>query len=134
MALTAEDRLDILDIHARFCQAIDAGDAAAWCALFTSDGTIALASGEWSGQAKLADFVATNGAIGVHLVTNVVIEESAEGATSVCNVLFSRRPADGGPPAISFLGIYRDWFAREDGRWKLQRRDITPANVASPTH
>lgn len=57
--LGAEDRLDLIDLHARYAWAYDCSDADAYVTTFTADGSLAVAGGEpRTGHAALREFAA----------------------------------------------------------------------------
>ena len=57
MALSTADRLEILDLAARYNFAIDEADGERWAATFTPDGVFDGGRGEVIGAAALATFV-----------------------------------------------------------------------------
>ena len=126
MALSAEDKMGILDILARYSRAIDRGDAEGWAATFTEDGFFK-ASGTPSGgiargRAELRDFIMRRDPAGRpvrHWAGNVVIEGDGDSATlrayvQIINV------GKGGRTEVT--GIYHDSLLRVGGEWKFSHR------------
>ena len=79
------DRLDILDLTARYNHAIDSGDGEGWAQTFTPDGVFKSARGEIVGRADLAKF-ATDWFAGSedtrrHWVCNQIVEVDGDVAT-----------------------------------------------------
>ncbi len=82
MALTTEDRLDILDLSARYNHAIDYGDAEGWADCFLPDGAFGSTwQTRFAGRAALVDFARQAAAAdtkSLHWTTNWVIEGDGE--------------------------------------------------------
>jgi hypothetical protein len=107
--------------------------------LFTEDGVIEVPSTgkRVAGRAAIADYF---GAFSPKLVsrrlsTNVLVEVDGERADATSYFAAFNLLGAGGPgmmpPPISQVGVYRDAFALEDGRWKIARRvvDVTYAEA-----
>jgi hypothetical protein len=83
--LSIEDRLDILDLYARYAQAVDQGRYADWCACFTDDGYLAVPVNNIhvQGPEQLDKFARgywkRSGGLERHLFTNIVIEADGDG-------------------------------------------------------
>ena len=59
-----------------------------------------------------------------HVLSNLVIESSPDGATgSVYMTSFD--PTDDAPIAVTALGIYEDEYARTDAGWRIRHRVYT---------
>lgn len=124
MALTLEDRLEILDLAARYSHATDHGDGKALADTFTEDGVFEGAGEPRQGRA--AHEAATNGlaASGMvlrHFVSNPVIEGDGDQATMKLYVEV-KNLADPATPML--VGCYYDDLRRVDGRWKFARRRV----------
>ena len=121
--LSAEDRLAIMDLSARYCHATDSHNAEAWADTFTADGAIEAPQGTSQGRDALMQFAAgVNGAMPKvrHHVSNLVISGDGDSATmsSYLNLINT----DGN--ATVFTATYEDQIARVDGEWKFAHRKI----------
>lgn len=124
MPLTLEDRMEILDLAARYSHASDHGDGAALAETFTEDG-IFEGAGE-PRQGRAAHLAATNalGASGLvirHFTSNPVIEGDGDAATMLLYVEV-KNLADPSTPML--VGRYHDELRRVDGRWRFARRRV----------
>jgi ketosteroid isomerase-like protein len=124
MPLSVADRLDILDLVARYNHAIDSGDAAAWAATFTPDGVFETARGATTGTAALTEFAATfhsRMANARHWNTNHVVEGDGDQATHRCYLQLLRTGEQAG---IISTGRYEDRLRRVDGAWRFAQRTV----------
>jgi uncharacterized protein (TIGR02246 family) len=132
MALSAEDRVEIMQLVARYNQAADARDSAAWADTFTEDGVfIKDGRPEVKGRSALAknirDLPPTNSR---HWTLNLVIDGDEDRASMQADfaLLCENR--------IEYTGRYANSLRKVDGRWKFERRElktnaaITPDNAA----
>ncbi len=128
--LSAEDRLEIRELIARYNVAIDDGDAEGWASMFTEDGVFDGIVGRFEGreeiagfcrrystEPKYADFRACQ-----HWVDNVVIEGGGDEATLRADHLMVQPTAEGG--RILLVARYDDEVRRVDGRWLFARRHV----------
>ena len=123
MPLSTEDRLEIADLLARYNHAIDFGNAEAWAATFTPDGTFESRGQVHEGTGALLAFArsfAERGPGFRHWNNNPVIEGDGDHARSTCYLqlwhngeLFSR-------------GRYEDELRRVDGCWRFVSRRVIP--------
>lgn len=133
-AVALADRLELLELYARYTHAFDHGDAAGCAALFTADGAFTPpAAAAVVGRAALERFFATATARSqgsAHLVTDIVLD--AEGPYAVrgtARILAVR--TDEATLRLLALGTYRDSF-RHDGRhWLFAQRSIDSAIPAA---
>jgi 3-phenylpropionate/cinnamic acid dioxygenase small subunit len=127
MTLSTEDRFALQDLYARYAYAFDGADADAWAALFTRDGRFAPpVIEEVIGTEALREFVASRSADtpGMrHLMSNVLVEASGDGARGSAYFLCFRLGPDGLFRLRNF-GRYDDEFEQEDGTWKIARRVV----------
>jgi 3-phenylpropionate/cinnamic acid dioxygenase small subunit len=127
MSLTMEDRAALHDLYARYAYAFDGADPEAWSALFTADGVFAPPGIDpVVGTEELQSFVElrAKGLPGMrHLMANVLVEETSEGARGQAYFLCIRLSEDG-KFRLRNSGRYEDEFAREDGSWKIARRTV----------
>ena len=126
MALDAADKMEILELAARYNHAIDFGDGEAWAGTFTEDGVFNGAGPQpVTGHVALAQFVggfAQNMAGARHWTNNHVIDGDGESATHTCylNLVQSK---DG---SSVITGVYTDKLSKVDGQWRFTERNVTP--------
>jgi ketosteroid isomerase-like protein len=122
MSLTLEDRLDILDLVARYDQAIDGRDAAGYAETFVDDGVFQIAGQpEIRGREKLARMIERLGPPGSrHWVNNMVLDGVGDDARMTCYLMVLR------DLRITNMGSYDNTLRKVDGKWKFVRRDYTP--------
>lgn len=124
MALSAEDKIAIMELAARYNQAIDSGAGEGWAATFTEDGVFESAQGEVKGRAELVKYV-DDGAErrrerGTrHWNNNMVIEGDGDAATLSC-YLHLMSGAE-----VAATGTYEDTLKKVNGDWKFARRRVT---------
>ena len=127
--LSTEDKLDILDLCARYNHAFDSADPEAWAATFTEDG----AFGSHKGTEELRAFVPRRWeqarADGVrvcrHWNTSHVIEGDGDTARHSCYGLVLVIRGDD-VPTISLTGVYHDTLKKVNGEWKFVDRKFIP--------
>lgn len=127
MALSIEDRLDIQDLLARYNTAIDSGDAEAWAATFTSDGTFESGGRTHEGTEALTTFArgfAERMAGARHWNNNLVIEGDGDQATLTCYLLLMRANQ------VVTSARYQDTLRKVDGHWKFASRKVVPDTQA----
>jgi uncharacterized protein (TIGR02246 family) len=122
-----EDRLDLLELHARLARAIDSGDAAGWAALFTADGVLRTSRGtELRGREELTDFAAgwfeQHSGRYRHATWHHTFAATGEEVAGTCYAAVLR--TGGGDVAIEFTSFYRDRFQRGPEGWLLHERDV----------
>ena len=133
MILTAEERLEIHDLYARYCHAVDNSDGAAWAACFTRDGKLVPSVGsavgrEIQGRNALAAYGA--GAMkdmaARHWISGLVIEERDGRVRGSCYALLL--DVSGESARMTAHVVYDDVLAHEDGEWlfatRRPRRDV----------
>ena len=125
MALSAADKIEIIELIARYSHALDSGDGDAWADTFTEDGVLESPYAQPHGRAairqRMADMDPARRKLR-HWVNGVVIEGDGDTATLTCylNVLDTtnlERSAE--------TGIYHDTLSRVDGARKFSRRKVT---------
>ena len=124
--LSADDRLAIHELLARYCRVIDFGLWDEFPSLFTPDCVIDF--GELMGThegpdgvRRLAGMIGGTGLMMRHLVTNVIIDAAGtDRATTWCYVLALTGP----DPAnlMTTTGRYEDEVVKRHGRWLIERR------------
>jgi uncharacterized protein (TIGR02246 family) len=138
MALSTEDRLDIIDIIARYAECVDSGDADGYAALFTADGVVEHSAGSVSGREEIRAWVADLAAqdrVGKnsrlkHVMGLPVVEGDGDRATARTYVTIPRH-MDTGEIVIRLSGVYRDECVKQDGTWLFAKRVIDLDFVAS---
>jgi len=137
MALSADDRLEIHELYARYCHYFDGGEADHYAGLFTADGTFVRRGNadagvepmEVRGSVNLAAFVRQrhkemHGLIR-HLVSNIALEATASGANGTAYVVVLMLGA-GEPPKVTRIGRYRDELTKGGDGWRFRARVFTP--------
>ena len=128
--LTAQDIHEIEELVQGYTRGIDIGpEDASW--VFAPDAVFeytagAVTGGRIEGAAELKEFYADLRTRNTtrHVLSNLVIEESPDGATgSVYMTSFDR--TDDAPIAVTALGIYEDEYERTDAGWRIRHRVYT---------
>ncbi len=126
--LSAEDRLDIMDLIARYAHTLDAGDLDGYVDNFAPDGVL---FEQHTGREQIRAYVASlmregragplpNGDVAYrHFVGSPVIDGAGERATVHSYLLWINMGAD---PPVSSAGQYVDEVVKLDGRWYFQSR------------
>jgi hypothetical protein len=123
--LTAEDRLDIQELMARYSRAIDFGRYEELPGFFTEDCTLDFGTlmGTHQGREAVGRFgtmLAGTGLTMRHYVGNCIIEGDGAQATAVTYVLAFTGPKSGSLTPTT--GRYEDELRKIDGRWLLHVR------------
>jgi len=124
--LTTEDRLDILDLLARYNYAIDDGDGDAWAASFTQDGVFTSPSGIFAGREALRKFANEYQRGGLHVTSNHIITGDGNDAKMRCYLQLVTAPR-GEKPEIRFCGRYADVLVKTGAGWRFKTRTVGPA-------
>lgn len=126
MPLTVEDRLEILELAARYNQALDLRAAEAWAACFTEDGVLERVPDlKLVGRDQLLQYVTgprRPATPSRHWTNNLVIEGDDDEATLTAYV--ATITADGSG-TWNTHGRYEDRLRRIDGRWRFAHRALT---------
>jgi hypothetical protein len=129
VTLSAEDRLDVLELLFRADNAASGRDAAAYVDLFTEDGILDGAKGEHRGHDALHDAVtfvwASEGPISVHLTLNAVIDpvDGHPNRATATSTLLIIDP--GPPPKLTSLSRIVQHLEKTGTRWQIARRSVT---------
>jgi hypothetical protein len=125
--LTADDRLDIMDLLARYAHAMDGTDPAAFLACFIPDAEMDIGYRTVSGEAEMrafADyFAAKPGRPWYHHITTIAIEGDAERARSRSYMLMTDLDGEGRTRHAGCC-TYLDEFVKVDGRWLFARHTV----------
>lgn len=137
MILTVEDRLDITELTARLCQALDFSRPDDFVDVFVPGGvyraTTSVATGEvvkfrYEGSVQLRDFADAAAmkrrGLGRHWTGNLVIRATDEGARATSYVLFLQIDAATGGRAITVSGVHQDVFAKSADGWRFVQRTV----------
>ncbi|MBI5512406.1 MAG: nuclear transport factor 2 family protein [Deltaproteobacteria bacterium] len=125
--LTAEDRLDILELYARHARAEEAGDLVRVLETFTEDGALESLRGVFRGRAQLR--VLLTGVLELirgkrHVTFHHVMVAVTEGVRVDADfVLIDPHTT----PGVVAVGSYTDLVRREDGAWRFAHRRVTLA-------
>lgn len=128
-AIAAE--LEIRNLIARVAQLADHGDLEEYASLFTEDGAWEFPGGPRRGRADILagarerrrDKVTGPGSGTRHVITTLAVQvTSGTAATADSYWLFWRDTATS--PALVNMGHYHDVLRREDGAWRIARREI----------
>ncbi len=128
-AVSADDRLAITELFARYGWRFDSGDVEGFTALFTPDAAYELDGGRrFIGHEQIAGYLAQAAASTwfpgrQHHVDQIVIDGTADRANvrSYCTV--TQRSADGGMSLV-YLGRYADVCVKVNGRWLFAERVV----------
>ncbi len=124
MALTADDRIEIQQLSAKYAIAMDDGDVDAWLATWALDGVWEGGIGKYEGTEKLRGLLPALGdriRNKRHVMTNFVIDGDGLSATQRCYLLILDR-AKQAPPATA---VYADNLHKIDGIWLFVHRKVT---------
>ena len=128
VSLTPADRLEILDLIARYNFAVDSGNGEAYADTYSEDGVFQYPRGRAEGRQGLIDLIKVireNVPGRRHWSGNWIIEGDGDHASMRCYLI--NEVTVGGPQIIS-TGIYYDTLQRVDGAWKFKQRIIKNEN------
>jgi len=126
------DELEIRNLIARVAQLADYGDVEEYASLFTADGTWEFPGAPRRGRADIlagarerrSQSVTGPGSATRHIIASVAVRvEDATTATADSYFQFWRDTTT--TPALLNMGHYHDVLRREDGAWRIARREIT---------
>jgi hypothetical protein len=122
--LSTDDRLQIAEIVARYCYAIDQRRWDDFYDLFTDDCRLDFGNvmGVFEGQEGLRRFTATMSGLDLfmrHYTTNLVVRGDGEQARAECYVLALTGTGVGRNQAT---GRYEDDLVKAAGRWRIRQR------------
>jgi hypothetical protein len=127
MPLTPTDRIEIQDLYATYCHAVDDLDGERWAELFTSDGVFAPSVGsgtgkEFRGREVLARFAADPNRHNAsrHWNNNLLLAERDDHVEGTCYAMLVDISGDAPVPVAHV--VYHDQLVREDGRWRFRSR------------
>jgi hypothetical protein len=136
VSLSADDRLDILDLIGRADAYATRRDAGAYASLFTADAVLDGTQGRHPAaelRSSVGPIWAAEGPATLHLTLNPVIDPGAgPDEAVVSSILLIVDPAVAAPPitirtAASITQVVR----RVSGAWRIARRTVGPAGAGS---
>jgi len=118
----------ILELHARYANTIDDGDAAGWARCFTPDGVLRTTRPlEVRGREQLErfarDWAASGDGPSRHVSWHHLVERDGNELVGRCSAALLRTSAAG--VRIAFTAVYHDRFAEVDGEWLIRARVVT---------
>jgi ketosteroid isomerase-like protein len=127
------DRIEIRELCARYCRAMDDGDAGTWASLFTDEGMMEGSTGITEGREALEALVHRATGSAIHTTTDSVVEFDGDSARHWCTVVVYNRTADRGGNDVRLVGRYEDELRRTPEGWRFQRRSVaTPYRLPQP--
>ena len=138
--LTSSDRLEILDLYARYARSFDEADADAYAMTFTSDGLFHRPSSPLlSGRDQLRDLVKERAkqSPGIrHVTTNILLDPDSDHIVLGSAYVIVLRCGEDGLLRLFNAGIYTDEISNKEGPWRFQvRRYVTwldPSQIDAP--
>jgi hypothetical protein len=127
MILSAEDRLDILDLVGRADQLATRRDAGAYADLFTADAVLDGAQGVHPAadlRSAVGPIWAAEGPATLHLTLNPVIDPVGPDEAVVSSILLIVGP--GTPITIRTAASITQRVRRTSGTWRITRRTVGP--------
>ena len=125
--------LEIRGLVARYADAVSRRDEGAFGETFATDGEWQILGNGAEGREKVVALwksLMENFPFVVQLVTGGIIEVDGERATGTWYITEHNRLAKGG--AILAIGVYKDDYVREGGRWCFARRRFAPLYMGPP--
>lgn len=145
-----EDTEAIRRVLREYGKRLDASDFQGYAQLFAVDGEWIGGLGSIKGRDKIAPFIQKGmsgpppwegpaaasaqprpGPVGVHLMTNEIIDVNGDRATAWSKWTYMARNAESRPFPV-MVGTYEDTFVRENGEWKILRRVVSGDVPYSP--
>ena len=133
LKLSAEDRLDILELYAIYAHAEDAGDTMEFLACWTDDAMLESPRGHFEGHEGLSEFfdalMPTNKGKR-HVTVNHVIHATEKGAEVNSNFLLIDVAET---TRLVGSGSYRDIVKKTGDTWKIAKRVVSLDARLSPS-
>ena len=123
-----EDKDEIRELMAAYCQALDACQFASVAALFSEDGIWTTDYGVAQGRTKIEAMLDSvvpkkgEGPQRKHYITNIIIKIDGETALSVSDYFFIREDGKNLIPVMG--GTYKDQWIRQNGKWYFKRKEL----------
>jgi ketosteroid isomerase-like protein len=131
--LSAQDRLDIIQVIANYSRLLDARDVEAWLRLWRPDAVLASMSDPATGHDELRAWVhrlfeqrkvGYDPAQLVHFIGLPAVDGDSDRATAQTYTIIFDYTEDG-QIQVPLVGRYDDVFSRYDGQWRFERRHIS---------
>jgi hypothetical protein len=138
--LTADDRLDIAELPARYADALDRLEPHRLREVFTTDAVWEAGGGpRLSGLDEIMEFMGRSGLHpGAHLMTNIYIdavtEDPRDGGPLVhlrSRGLYPVGPSDRRNPTDVFYGRYEDEVVQTAAGWRIRHRRYQPGSSST---
>ena len=128
MTLTADDRIELHELVARYGNVVDDCDLAALGSVYADDAVMVLllANGREvrkQGLAEIGEFLAGSNSTNAHILTNVTT--AVEDGDVVLRYRMGAPPSSRTGAAELFSIDYRDVCVRTDAGWRLAHHTIT---------
>jgi uncharacterized protein (TIGR02246 family) len=126
------DELEIRNLIARVAQLADHGDVEEYASLYTEDALWDFPGGALRGRADIlvgarerrSQRVTGPGTATRHIITTLAVRVKDAG-TAAADSYFQFWRDTATSPTLFNMGHYRDVLRREDGAWRIARREIT---------
>jgi hypothetical protein len=132
--LSADDRLDILELLAKADSAATQRNAAAYSSCFVTDAVLDGAQGRYEGRTSLAESVGPiwlrEGPASVHLTLNAVLAPSDDADHAVASstlLIVAPNTTPGAPATMIGVAAITQHVVRTDSGWRIARRTVGPA-------
>jgi uncharacterized protein (TIGR02246 family) len=126
--LSAEDRLDIMELMVRYGRTLDTKDAAGYAALFAPDAVRVTGNGTQHGRAEIqADIQKSIDGWRTtirHFMAPPIIEGGDGNTCSVRSYVQEMVDVPEGPCYVSQVAEYQDVLVKLDGEWFFKERKI----------
>ena len=129
MALAADDILAIQKLIADYNHAVDAGDGAAFAALFVDGGSLDSGFNVIKGHDELRDFagIVPSMAPGArHVVSNLSVEGDGDEASARLYLQMWATAGGAAETKLVISGRYEDTLKRDGGAWRFVTRKMIP--------
>ena len=127
--LSAQDILEIQQLGSKYAYGLDTGadNGYYYANVFTTDGSfgntvgrdkLAALAGEGGGRLKLRGYQ--------HIISNFIVEPTAEGAVGSQYVQVLTVGGQGKPPMVDHGGRYEDVYVKTAEGWRIKKRTHVP--------
>jgi ketosteroid isomerase-like protein len=116
------DKLEIRELVARYCRAVDDADGPAFADSFTDDGVFETPAGIVTGRDALLAHGEKMVFGNVHITTDAIIELDGDRASHTCTLILGRRREDKAANEILSTGRYFDELVRTHDGWRFTSR------------
>jgi len=130
--MSADDRLDVIDVLATYPRCLDSGDVEGLAEVFAPDAVLDAMNGSFSGLTAIFDWargLIAGGRVGasppqlVHFVGLPSVEGDSQRCTAqTYSVIITYSPEKA--ITVPLVGSYHDTLVKKDGKWRIQHRLI----------